>query len=184
MVEKDNFFVLTGGPGSGKTSVVNALARRGLHCIPEAGREIIQEQTLIGGRAVPWIDPRNFRELMLSRDLQAYRSNMERSEVVIFDRGIVDALGYSRLTGLEDDEHLYQAIKRYRYNRRVFIAPPWEEIYLNDSERKQTFREAIATYDAMTLTYKSAGYSLIELPLVSVERRARLILDIVSTDAG
>lgn len=182
-VEKSNFFVLTGGPSSGKTSIINALVTRGVRCVAEAGRQIIQEQVLRGGSAVPWNDARTFRDLMLSHDLHAYCSNKERSELVIFDRGIVDVLGYSQLVGLEDDLHIHKAIAHYRYSRRVFIAPPWEDIYLNDSERKQTFKEAVATFEAMVLAYESAGYSLVELPLVGVEDRAQLILDMVSNEA-
>jgi predicted ATPase len=163
-VEKSNFFVLTGGPSSGKTSIINALVTRGVRCVAEAGRQIIQEQVLRGGSAVPWNDARTFRDLMLSHDLHAYCSNKERSELVIFDRGIVDVLGYSQLVGLEDDLHIHKAIA-------------------HDSERKQTFKEAVATFEAMVLAYESAGYSLVELPLVGVEDRAQLILDMVSNEA-
>ncbi len=55
---------------------------------------------------------------------------------------------------------------------------------MNDSERKQTFEEAVATYDRVVLTYASAGYTLIELPHASVEERTRLILDSVAKQYG
>ena len=38
------FIVLTGGPGSGKTTLIEALRRLGLAAAPEAGRAIIKEQ--------------------------------------------------------------------------------------------------------------------------------------------
>ena len=160
---------------------MNELIRRGMRCITEAGREIIQEQVRIGGTALPWDDARTYRELMLAREIQAYRSNLDCQESVFFDRGIVDVLGYSNLIGLTDNLHLHKAAELYRYNSQVFIAPPWKEIYENDTERKQTFQEAVATFEAMVLCYESAGYSLIELPLASVESRADFFLEFVRT---
>jgi len=49
-----NFYIISGGPGSGKTSLINALARQGIPSMPEAGRAIIQDQMAIGGIALPW----------------------------------------------------------------------------------------------------------------------------------
>jgi predicted ATPase len=68
----ERFFVLTGGPGSGKSTLVDALQKAG-HCRSvEAGRGVIQEQVAIGGRAVPWVDPLAFAELMLSWEMRSY----------------------------------------------------------------------------------------------------------------
>ncbi|WP_245897737.1 AAA family ATPase [Palleronia abyssalis] len=39
----DRFFVVTGGHGTGKTSLITELARRGLQTIPESGLAIIRE---------------------------------------------------------------------------------------------------------------------------------------------
>lgn len=49
----DHFFVVTGGPGAGKTSLITELARRGFHTIPESGRAIIREEVARGGDALP-----------------------------------------------------------------------------------------------------------------------------------
>jgi predicted ATPase len=58
----------------------------------------------------------------------------------------------------------------------VFAAPPWPEIFTPDAERKQTFEEAQATYEVMVQTYSELGYSLISLPLDSVEERVGFVL--------
>ena len=57
---------ITGGPGSVKTSLIDALARAGYARTVEAGRAIIQDQLAIDGPALPWRDPSAFAELMLS----------------------------------------------------------------------------------------------------------------------
>jgi predicted ATPase len=70
----DRFFVITGGPGSGKSTLIDALAQRGLGAMPEAGRAIIQDQLAIGGEALPWSDRRAFAELMLGWEMRSYRA--------------------------------------------------------------------------------------------------------------
>ena len=67
-------------------------------------------------------------------------------------------------------------IRARRYNRRVFIAPPWPEIFAQDTERKQSIGEAQATFDAISETYLGLDYELIPLPLVSIEERAQFAL--------
>ena len=84
---------------------------------------------------------------------------------MIFDRGVPDVLGYLRLIGLSIPAHVERAAQMFRYNRRVFIAPPWRDIFQIDAERKQSFEEAQATYEAMIETYSGLGYELIQLPL-------------------
>ncbi|HUZ54227.1 MAG TPA: AAA family ATPase [Streptosporangiaceae bacterium] len=67
-----------------------------------------------------------------------------------------------------------KASRTCRYRPRVFIAPPWPEIYGTDTERKQDFAEAEATFDAVRGAYAGYGYEVISLPLATVGERARL----------
>ncbi|MDC9590388.1 AAA family ATPase [Xenorhabdus sp. XENO-10] len=71
---------------------------------------------------------------------------------------------------------MVKAIGLFRYTNTVFIAPPWREIFKQDSERKQAFREAELTYHTMATTYRHHGYRLIELPLSTAEERAEFVL--------
>jgi predicted ATPase len=59
-LDSNRLFVITGGPGSGKSALVDALLQRGICTMPEAGRAIIQDQVAIGGEALPWSDRRAF----------------------------------------------------------------------------------------------------------------------------
>jgi predicted ATPase len=174
----ERFHVVTGGPGSGKTSLIEALARAGHARTVEAGRAIIQDQLAIDGPALPWRDPLAFAELMLSWELRSYRmAEAMTGRPVFFDRGVTDLVGYLALVGQPVPPHLTHAAERFRYNRRVFVAPPWPEIYTQDAERKQTPEEAVRTYEALVVAYSSCGYELVGLPLVSVEERVRFVLD-------
>ncbi len=116
----DHFFVVTGGPGAGKTSLITELARRGFHTIPEAGRAIIRAEMQSGGSALPWADRVSYAERMLQYDLHAHHTAQGLAGPVIFDRAIPDVLGYLKLCGLTPPPRLTTAAKANRYNRRVF----------------------------------------------------------------
>jgi predicted ATPase len=176
MSDFERFHVITGGPGSGKSTLVEALSRCGYAHSIEAGRAIIQDQTAIDGPALPGRDPLAFAELMLSWELRSYRMAQGESGPVVFDRGVPDMVGYFQLLGRPVPSHVTRAAGRFRYNRRVFLAPPWPEIFRQDAERKQTPEEARRTYEAMVAAYTSCGYELIALPLVSVDERVRFVL--------
>jgi predicted ATPase len=172
----DRLFVITGGPGSGKTTLIEALGAHGIFTMPEAGRAIIQDQVALGGEALPWADQRAFAELMLSWEMRSYRAALNLNGPVIFDRGVPDVLGYLRVSGIDIPGHMDRAARMFRYHHRVFIAPPWPEIFALDAERKQSFEVARATYEAMIETYSGLGYDLIKLPLESVEKRMKFLL--------
>jgi predicted ATPase len=57
----------------------------------------------------------------------------------------------------------------------VFAAPPWRAIYVTDKERKQSFAEAIKTYDTVVRVYEELGYRIVELPLCTAEERADFV---------
>lgn len=168
--------VLTGGPGSGKTTLLEALAATGHATSPEAGRAIIRRQQAIDGEALPWKDRALFAELMLDRELEAHARAEGADGPVFFDRGLPDVVGYLTLCGLPIPAHVERAAQDIRYDRRVFIAPVWPEIFGQDVERKQDLDEARHTFDAMAETYPRFGYELIELPKTSVAERLDFVL--------
>ena len=97
---------ISGGPGAGKTTLLVELERRGFRCSPEVARQIIQQQVQAGGVALPWRDRTKYCRLMLERSVASYLDQAWDAEqhgameTVFFDRGIPDALCYSRLAGL------------------------------------------------------------------------------------
>jgi len=179
----ERFFVITGGPGSGKSTLIDELEARGYARSLEAGRGVIQDQVAIGGDALPWERPSLFAELMLCWEMRSYQIAQRSSGPVFFDRGVPDIFGYLRLMNLAVPAHVRKAAEVFRYSRKVFISPPWPEIFAQDRERKQDFDEAVRTYEVMVLTYRDLGYELIELPRVPVEGRVEFVINAVGSSS-
>jgi predicted ATPase len=172
-----NLFVITGGPGSGKTALLRELEKGGFRCAPEVARQIIQEQVRNGGDAVPWANRDRYTELMLKRSIQSYEEHTPAERATFSDRGIPDTLGYARLIGCTDVRSILTACKHYRYASLVFLAPAWKEIYEPDDERKQGFDEAERTCAVVSQVYRDCGYDLLELPKLPSKDRADFVLN-------
>ena len=114
--------------------------------------------------------------MMLERSIDFYCKHAALKGTAFFDRGIPDALCYARLAGLPLAEEVFEACGMYRYAPQVFLAPPWEQIYVTDAERWQSFEEAVMTYGMMAEAYRDCGYEVVEIPRVSPAGRADFIL--------
>ncbi|WP_263143619.1 AAA family ATPase [Pseudomonas sp. RIT-PI-AD] len=169
--------VITGGPGSGKTTLIDALRERGFACTDEAGRRIIREERENAGQALPWRDPRAFAERMLAADLRSHAWALAQPGRVFADRGAPDIIGYLRISGLPVEDAFYRRCTGLVYAQEVFIAPPWAEIFEQDNERRQDFPLARVTFDAMRRVYGELGYRVTELPRIGVAERVDFVLD-------
>ncbi len=171
-----NLFVITGGPGSGKSTLLSALGANGADVAEEAGRAVIREEIAKRGTALPWADRMAFAERMMARDVAQYERFFGAETPVFFDRGIPDVIGYLNLSGLAVPAYMKDAAEKRRYNRLVFIAPHWPEIYTQDEERKQDNAEAARTFAAMNSFYRELGYEVCELPRAGVAERVRFVM--------
>lgn len=173
----DKFFVITGGPGVGKTTLLDGLQQRNFYYVPEIARQLIQEQLAIDRKALPWGNTELYKELMLERSVESYTLAAQKStEIIFFDRSILDTLCYARLINSPITNEMNEYATRYRYNKKVFILPPWQEIYETDNERKQTWEEAVLTYEMMADTYEKYDYELVEVPKIKVEERVNFVI--------
>jgi predicted ATPase len=182
--DSDRFVVITGGPGSGKTTVIEALGVAGHATMPEAGRAVIRAEMVSGGTGLPWRDRERFAALMQAYDRRSYKAAQVEGGRVFFDRGLPDIVGYLNLCGLPVPKALDEVCKRLRYRETVFIAPPWPEIYAQDDERKQDLAEAERTFAAMRAVYPRYGYRLVELPKVGAAERAAFVISFTGSDRG
>lgn len=172
MLHKPNFFVFTGGPGVGKTAVLDHLRGLGERVVPENARAVIREQAAAGGPGVPWLDNDRFIALTSARDIAAFDGLAYETQRVFFDRGIMDM---NRCNGAEPTPALVEAIRTHRYNARVFVFPPWREIYETDAERRQDWAEVEATYGRVLTNLAECGYEAVVVPKSSIAERAAFV---------
>ncbi|WP_343560978.1 AAA family ATPase [Sphingobacterium sp.] len=175
------FIILTGGPGVGKTTLLKKLQQQGYRTVPEDARRIIQEQLVNNGNGLPWKDKQYYATLMLAASISSFHEEIKECSIhpgyVFFDRGIPDTLAYIEMENLTVGEALLAEAKANHYHKKVFILPPWQDIYETDHERKQTWEEAEATFHWMKDVYQQLGYEVIEVPKTTVEGRYQFILE-------
>ena len=172
----DRFVMISGCSGSGKSSLLEELAARGFDTCAEPGRQIVKEQQSIGGDALPWANATQFVALVISRAMHQMVTAARNAQRTFFDRGIVDAVTALERLDLPVPAHYRTALHRYRYNRKVFLSPPWPEIFCNDGERRHPFEEAAAECTALEAAYACHGYDIVLLPKLAVAARADFIL--------
>ena len=93
---------------------------------------------------------------------------------MFFDRGLIDAA--AELQHLTGEPTLQPLRQLHRYHWRVFLAPPWREIYVTDPERRHGFDAALAEYLRLLKAYPSLGYEVFVLPKVGIVERADFVL--------
>ena len=170
-------FVITGGPGAGKTTILNALAERGYMYAAESARAIIKERLASGWSPRPPLA--QFGNAILHRDIARYRETRVTDHPVFFDRGRVDALC------VLDQQHaiaLGEAeayVRSFPYNTVVLRMPPWEEIYRTNAERDQTFSESVQVCEDLRKWYARWDYETIEVPRTAIDQRVNFILQTV-----
>ncbi|ANW96795.1 hypothetical protein AXE80_11125 [Wenyingzhuangia fucanilytica] len=168
--------VLTGAPGTGKTTVLNLLRAKGHFCMEEVSREIIQEAERMGSKKLFLSQPILFSKIVLGKRIIQYQqaTNSEKTHC-FFDRGMPDITAYLNSIHTPVEETFKQSNKKYIYDT-VFIFPPWEQIYTNDAERFETYEEALAIHKEIVEEYKKTHQNIIVVPKGTPKERLKFIL--------
>lgn len=160
-------YLLTGCSGAGKSALLAEMARRGHETVKEPGRRVIRAEERMGGKGTPWENEERFCRLclkMATADFEGIRVG-----TALFDRGVFDAAVHFERLGHGEDALRY--FVDYRFDALI-LAPPWAALYQNDPDRRHSFDEAVAEYDALAKAAKRLGYEAKLLPEASVEDRA------------
>jgi predicted ATPase len=173
--------VITGGPGTGKTTIIECLKEQKWVCFPEISREVTLQARENGIEQLFLSQPLLFSELLLEgRKKQIAEANIMDEPYVFLDRGIPDILAYMHYIGDSYPSFFDLACQKNKYDQ-VFLLPPWEEIYVSDDARYETFEQAKLIFEHLKETYTHYGYNLILVPKDTAENRANFIISHLKT---
>jgi predicted ATPase len=178
-------FILTGGPGVGKSSIIQNLSNKGFVAVTEAAEEISKEALKMGILS-PWCEPW-FEDRVIELQKQQYcQATAEQAQTIFFDRGPIDPLTYQLRNPSEPNKNIIQAVEQSLnenlYDKMVFLI---ENLgFCNQNEyRKESNEDSLAIGRDLELNYAKLGYTIIRVPAFpeleekqSIEKRVEFIL--------
>lgn len=168
-----NWYVITGAPGSGKTTTIHLLRDKGFATTIEHARHYIDTQR-ISGRTVEEIRKNQIEFQRGILDMQIVQeAYLSPADIVFLDRALPDALAYYRFLNLPIDEKLDKALKKVSY-RKIFILDFLPLV--NDYARIEDCEAQKKIHSLITEVYKSLPFPVIHVPVLPPEERADFIL--------
>jgi len=167
--------IITGGPGTGKTTLIQELKRRQYQVVEEIATIIIKRE-LEAGREHPTIDRDKFEQEIMNEQLSAELSLNSR-KISFLDRGVVDGLIYYELDGLEVPQALVDHANTAHYDAVFFL--DYLEFYEQTEVRTEPFDVAMKNHKLLKRTYEDFGYAdkIIDVPALEIEKRVDFVLD-------
>jgi len=177
-------FLLSGCSGGGKSTLLAELAARGHTTVAEAGRQVVREQLAVGGDVLPWQNAAAFLEQIVARTSEAFARHRGATRPVFFDRGLIEAVSHYETIGEALPPAIARAASDCRFAKKVFVTPPWPQIYVQDAERRHSFEQGVAEYEVLIPSYERHGYEVVEIPKAPVAERADFVLREVAAALG
>ena len=169
--------VISGCSGGGKSTLLDELRVRGHQVFEEPGRQVVKAELARGGDGLPWADAGKFLALCIECAVAQVEEAMHGgSRHAFFDRSLVDAFNGLEVMGLAPPAGLADALAHWRYHRRVFMTPPWPEIFRNDVERRHSYTESVVEFERLVPFYGRHGYEVVMLPKIAPGPRADFLL--------
>ena len=168
-----NWNVITGGPCTGKTTVVKLLAERGYNTTIEHARHYIDTQK-INGRTVEEIrqNKKEFQLGILTMQIEE-EGNLDINELVFLDCALPDAMAYYQFLELEYDYRLIEQCNKYCY-KKVFILARLPLV--NDYARREDEAEQIRIHKLIISVYEKYPCPIVHVPVLPPDQRVDFIL--------
>ncbi|WP_295899973.1 AAA family ATPase [uncultured Vibrio sp.] len=167
--------IISGGPGAGKTTLINTLAERGHQTYAETSRQLIEQQSQLEDGILPWTNLSGFADLCLSVMSAQKREALECQHLSFMDRAIPDICAYLKQGNLEVSERFVEGCTGYY--PQAFLCQPEASIYVQDDVRPYPFEEALDIHQQLLDTYRELGFEVVMVPWGPVEQRADFIIN-------
>ena len=168
-----NWYVITGGPSSGKTTLIEALRHKGYKTTHEEARHYIDTQR-INGRDIEEVrmNQLNFQHKVLNMQAQTER-DLDPEKLTFLDRALPDSLAYYRYLGLTPDSKLLEILKSARY-KKIFIL---ELLPLHpDYARTEDVQAQQDIQRQLIQVYSERPDPVVMVPVMDVKSRAEFVL--------
>lgn len=174
-----SWHVITGGPSSGKTTLLEHIEKLGFSIKPETARIVIDEG-IAKGLSIEEIrqDERAFQDEILRRKLKL-EASYDPSETIFLDRGMHDSIPYYEVSGFTLSPEQLKLITQANYGH-VFLLNqlPHYEI---DYARTEDANTAAVIHKLLDQTYREHGFNVVAVPVLRPKQRAQFILDYIET---
>lgn len=170
----NNWYVITGAPSSGKTTIIKLLEKKGYKVVCEAARLYINQEL----RKAKTLQQIRNNELSFQRKILklkiACESRLNPKDIVFLDRAIPDTIAYCKFLGIPKDKYLDKIVKKSHY-KKIFFFKQLE--FEKDYARTESKEEAVQLERLLEETYRKLGFPIVEVPKMDIEKRLRLILN-------
>ena len=207
-------YIITGAPGTGKTSIIEELIQKGYSGLEEVARKLLLEKKAEQRGIKPFKDIEKFAHLVFEETYKQYieaakrsltksnipqhsaqayirnnaksYSNYQQKEAdsFFFDRSLPDVFVYLENSTFPIPNEYYEKLSNCNFEKNVFICPPWKEIYTIDSIRPYPYKDTLKLHSQVIATYEKLGFHLIEIPKYPVPQRTEFILKAIGNTPG
>jgi predicted ATPase len=169
-----NWYVITGGPGSGKTTTIDVLAGRGYKTTIEHARHYIDTQHQ-KGRTIEEIrkNQEEFQLGVLHMQMEQ-EAQLVPEEIVFLDRALPDALAYYRYLNIPVNPQLTDALNLYHY-KKVFVLDLLPLV--QDYARREDEKAQQSIHALLIDVYTSLHFTVIQVPVLPPQNRVDYILE-------